>query len=203
MTRLSLILITFFMLQACGGDDTVTPTDASISKDTSLSDATQDGKVGVDGGDAGAKLDGSDGAVADDGASADASDGSVADAGAGVYTAYKSSGGYDRVVIFKADTVRDVCFEVRLIAPGSGSGGLTLPSQWNFDSAKVTHDAKACVQLYGGNAQSWPVASQSGTISWAGYMPSTLDIDVTLNFSGQPAWAPSSELLKQATIPVP
>lgn len=175
-------------LQACGGDDTVSPADAG-GKDSAVSDASHPDVIS--GQDAGA-----DASLPQDSSIAEAS----ADAGAGTYTAYKLIGGLDRVVIFKADAVRNVCFELRLIAPGSTSGGLTLPSMWSFDSAKVTHDATACAKQYMGAAQTWPVASQSGTVAWTGYLPNTLDVSVTLVFSGQPGWAPSSELLSATNV---
>ena len=189
MRTLAFVLLSF----GCGGADAVAVVDSGGADAPGLDSSKVD--ASTDGG-------GTDASVVD-GAGVDASDASTTtDAGAGTYTAYALIGGYDRVVIFKADPQRNLCFELRLVAPPQSSGGLTLPSMWGFESAKVTHDSAACVKQYMGAGQTWPVASQSGVVSWVGYLPKTLDIDVTLVFSGQPNWAPAAESLKAAAIVV-
>lgn len=181
----------FLLVLGCGGDS-VSAADAG-----GVDALGTDSKVDSSATDSGADTSVADGSVVD------ASDASMTpDAGAGTYTAYALIGGYDRVVIFKSDPQHNVCFELRLVSPPQSSGGLTLPSMWGFESAKVTHDSAACVKQYMGAAQTWPVASQAGVTSWAGYLPKTLDIDVTLTFSGQPNWAPATEQLKATALVV-
>ncbi len=178
----------FLLVLGCGGDAVLAPDAAGVDAQAKLDAAVTDG--------------GADTSVVDGGI-ADASDSSMtADAGAGTYSAIALIGGLDRVVIFKSDPLRNVCFELRLINPPHGTGGLTLPAMWGFESAKVTHDSAACATQYMGTADTWPAASQTGVVSWAGYIPKTLDIDVTLTFSGQPNWAPSKELLKATAVVV-
>lgn len=122
----------------------------------------------------------------------------------GDYFAWGILGGYDRIVVYKKDTVRDLCFAVRIVMPSAASGGIKLPGGWGFEAAGVSQGAAAC-----GTGPVSPVSTQSqtGIIAFTttpqNPYPSTLDIDVILTFAGgSPSWVPPSEKLSAMGLPV-
>jgi len=109
--------------------------------------------------------------------------------------------GIDRVRIVKR--VAATCFLVDLESPPSGgNGGLTLPANWGFASARTVQPADAC--LGGTIARSYDATSQSGTIRWParGPQPTIDEISATLVFASPPAWCPASETLSATNVPV-
>jgi hypothetical protein len=113
-----------------------------------------------------------------------------------VYSGYYIPAGLDHVLLFKADTVRNLCFIVSLAAPYSMTGGLMLPATWGLEQAGAYNDAAACVASYSGGAQHVATTSQSGSISWPGPgAPKMVDINVTLTFPTGAAWVPPQESL--------
>lgn len=150
-----------------------------------------------DAGDAGGKDAAADSGAKDTGPSdTGAGDGGVWNG----YYAYGRSG--NRILIYKADAQRDLCFTIRLIT-GPNLSALTLPSNWNVEASGVFRAAAACNPQYMGTADYLPTLSSSGTISWQGAsIPVVIDqLDVTLSFAPS-MWAPSDEMLKATNLPV-
>ncbi len=176
------------------------------SSSAALPDASGDATMSADAGSDGSN----DATVKDSGDSAmdsplladTGSDGPKPDAGPGTYTAYYIPGGYDRVVVFKADPMRKLCFEVRLRYPDNVTSGLTLPSMWGLESAGIYDDDQACVKFYLGGATFVAATTQTGTIAMQGMPPTKLDIDVTMTWQGAPMWVPPSEKLATMALAV-
>jgi len=148
---------------------------------------------------------GGDGA-AKDGAGDGAKDVAAPDSGPGDggmwdgYYAYGRSG--NRVLLYKADAARDLCFTVRLTT-GTNLSALTLPMGWNVEASGVFRAAAACNPQYMGAADFLPTLSLSGTVAWTGGgLPAIVtQLDVTLNFAPS-MWAPSSEMMQTTNLAV-
>jgi hypothetical protein len=125
------------------------------------------------------------------------------DTGQGTYSAHPIIGGLDRIVIFKADGARDVCFVIELVETAGLPSGLTLPQGWGLERAGAYHDAAACVRDYLGGAQLLAATAARGRVDWQGVgTPSAIDVAATLTFDNPPSWAPSSEPLAATALPV-
>jgi hypothetical protein len=164
-----------FALVACGGDDTanIKPPASDASTSEGGGDSANVGEAGTD---ASVPLE---------------------------YSAYHLPGVYDRIQVFGKDTSRNLCFKIQLVNPSGTTGGLILPmGGWGLEYAQVTHDAAACVSAYTGSADTSMPDSQTGSVSWTGSSPTTLDVDATLKWLAPPAWVNSSEHLKATGVPV-
>ncbi len=129
------------------------------------------------------------------------------DGGSGVtYEAAGIAAALDRIVIVKADPSLDICAGVRLVHPGESMAfGITAPDTWAVELAYVTHDAYDCA------AVPFPVdtvmsTGGSGGVTWtidAGEIyPTSLDIDVTLEFTPEEEWVPDSVRMVADDLPV-
>ena len=126
----------------------------------------------------------------------DASDGST-------YAAYAIVGGLDRVRVAKTIAGGATCFAIDLVQNGTQNSGLTLPSGWGFEMALAMQPGAACNPAYtGAPGQSRQTTSQSGTISWTGSFPTTLDVNATLAFTNPPSWCPPSEGMLATNVAV-
>ena len=120
------------------------------------------------------------------------------------YFAYALLGGTDRILVYKKDVARDLCFTIRIMEPSQASGGLSLPPPWGLELAGVSHGAAACGP---GPMNLAPAQSQTGSIAFTptsqSQYPTTLDVDVTLTFAaGSPPWVPATEKLGAVGVPV-
>jgi hypothetical protein len=119
------------------------------------------------------------------------------------YAAFAMIGGLDHLRITK--TVGGTCFAIQLVSPGTGSGGLTLPSGWAFESAQAMQPGLACDPRYLGPVMNiFMASSQSGAIAWqgSGVPQAVQNVQVTLVFAGNPPWCPPSEVASASDIPV-
>jgi hypothetical protein len=131
----------------------------------------------------------------------DARDGAAADAtpAPGAYSAAVIHGGYDRLVIVKFDQARRLCIRITLVGNDSASVlPLHLPDTWQVESAGATAATDACAA----GAQPAPAVvaatSGSGSVSWSGLVPCSVDVDVTLVF-GAPG-LPTQEILRVGAL---
>jgi hypothetical protein len=112
-----------------------------------------------------------------------------------------------RFAILKASPTRNLCFRVFVVL-GSGTGlpGIT-GSGVIVESAVVTHDAADC-QLPAGPppmpaGATHPVVSGMGSVSMVQSTAGcTTTIHAKLVLSGQPPWAPPSEMLDADALPI-
>jgi hypothetical protein len=119
------------------------------------------------------------------------------------YAAFAMIGGDNRIRITKNAGM--TCFAIQLVSPGTGSGGLTLPNGWAFESAQAMQPGLACDPRYlGPVTASFQATSQSGTITWqGGGVPQAVQsVQVTLVFAGNPPWCPPSEVVSASNVPV-
>lgn len=184
----------FIALMACGCGTTL--------PDAVAVDASSDGAAGSDGSadtSADAPNDVATDSASDAGAGGDAS----LDAGPGTYAAYGLIGGLDRVRVAKI--VGGTCFYVQLVSPSSINGGLTLPNNWGFESARAVQPAAACNPAYlGPISNTFDATGQSGTIAFSGNgIPATIQsVTATLTFANNPLWCPPSEAFSATNITV-
>jgi hypothetical protein len=127
---------------------------------------------------------------------------SSTDAGPGAYAAYAIIGGLDRLRIAK--TVGGTCFYIQLVSPNTMGGGLTLPQNWGFESARAVQPAAACNPSYlGPITNTFDATSQSGTIQFPSISPKTVtSVMATIVFANNPMWCPPSETFSATNIPV-
>jgi hypothetical protein len=120
------------------------------------------------------------------------------------YSAFAIIGGLDRLRITK--TVGGTCFAIQLVSPPTaGNGGLTLPTNWGFESASAMQPGLACDPRYLGPISNvFEATAQSGTITWQGNnLPQSVQsVQVTLTFGGNPPWCPPSEVASAMNVPV-
>jgi hypothetical protein len=127
-----------------------------------------------------------------------------ADGGAGpvIYLGCRSVGGYDRVVVSKRDTGRNLCFNLVLFdAPGSAQPDLALPANFRLEGASAG-PASACPSRV---AQAVPATQITGAVSQvAGGLgtPTSVSVDVTLSFAPNDAGAPPAERLSAGYVDV-
>jgi hypothetical protein len=108
------------------------------------------------------------------------------------------AGGLDRLVIMKSDPARELCFRITLVSPSASPPMLPieLPDTWRVESAVLLPTAvcepratpAGFVRATGG----------SGRVSWSGFCPRTLDVDVTLTFAPGDRIPASERLLSPA-----
>ena len=117
------------------------------------------------------------------------------------YTAFPLATGVARYVIFKADTVRDVC--VRIIVEGLDSGmyAISTPPGWWVGKAEITNHASDCELVNGTPPAPKDTAVQASAASGAlsdakpppGPFPCQVSIHATLTFPAGPSWVPATE----------
>jgi hypothetical protein len=125
----------------------------------------------------------------------------------GVYTAYDLFTNVSRVVVFKADTQRNICVRITLAEGNSGSGGnfrVEMPLGWAVERAQITDHASDC-SITSAGAPPTPAgnvleaAGAQGKIEFigdAGTDPCSLFIHASLAFDpGGFKGAPTTELL--------
>jgi hypothetical protein len=135
----------------------------------------------------------------------DTSGGAQCGAG-GEYAAVNLFTGAPRAALLKADEVRDLCFRVVVITFAGGTLGLTLEPGSGVESAEVTDHASDCLPWGGGfppppAGSSFPATAATGTLS-VGADPCDIEVHGTLFFEGAPPWAPASETLEAAGVPI-
>lgn len=125
------------------------------------------------------------------------------------YSAQLWLGGLDHLIIFKADTVRNVC--VRLFAdwPMQNAPGFDFatPPEWGVSHADITNQASDCTDW-----QNPPAGDVVGATGGAGILhwevpqglwyPCELDIDAELTFPATAPWVPDVEPLQAAAAPI-
>jgi len=112
-------------------------------------------------------------------------------------------GGYDRLVVSKRDTARDLCFNVVLFDnSGTPTAGLTSPQNFRLEWASVG-PASACPSRF---PQSTSATQTTGTITQtagAPGVPQAVDVDVMMSFgAGNDAGAPATEVLRARGVGV-
>ena len=112
------------------------------------------------------------------------------------YVGCRYVGGYNRIVVAKRDTARNLCFNLALVESPTGQPppGLTLPQPYAVQSVGVG-PASACPTMGAlPTLASQVVGSVSfvtlGADTWGG-----ADVDVTMSFGSNDAGAPPSEQL--------
>src|SRR5689334_13383185 len=119
------------------------------------------------------------------------------------YAAFGMPGAQNHLRITRA--VDTTCFSIQLVSPGTGNGGLTLPSGWAFESAQAMQPAPACDPRYlGPISHLFEASSQTGAIAWqgSGVPQAVQSVQVTLTFANNPAWCPPSEVATASNVPV-
>jgi hypothetical protein len=128
------------------------------------------------------------------------------------YSARFVAGGYDRIFIYKADRLSDVCVTLIVRSPAMGGTSnpamsIELPLRWQVERSMELRGAAAC--------GSWPpVASGilaragSGRVTWAsaggGHLwcgAGGVDVDVTLTFGANASELPETAILSAKVIP--
>ena len=116
--------------------------------------------------------------------------------GSVTYVGCRYVGGYNRIVVAKRDTARNLCFNLALVESPSMQPppGLTLPSPYAVQSAAVG-PASACPTMGALPTKASEVVGSvsivpQGTDTWGG-----ADVDVTMSFGSNDAGAPPSEQL--------
>ena len=108
------------------------------------------------------------------------------DAGASAisYVGCRYIGGYDRIVVAKRDTSRDLCVNVVLIdGTTPAPAGLTLPRSFTLDSATVG-PASACPTMGRLATVGGPVTGSVVSTSDASSLPSAVDVDIHVTLPG-------------------
>jgi hypothetical protein len=104
--------------------------------------------------------------------------------GAISYVGCRYIGGYDRIVVAKRDTSRDLCVNVVLInGPADASAGLTAPPGFTLDSATVG-PASACPTMARLATAGGPVTGSVVSTSTPGSVASTVDVDIHVTLPG-------------------
>ena len=112
--------------------------------------------------------------------------GACGDGGTGAisYVGCRYIGGYDRIVVAKRDTSRDLCVNVVLIdGTTPAPAGLTLPPTFTLDSATVG-TASACPTMARLPTVGGPVTGSVVSTSDGGSLPSTVDVDLHVTLPG-------------------
>lgn len=125
-----------------------------------------------------------------DGDDAPAVDGSVSDAplpGEVTYQAWGIISGYNRVLITRADPVRDVCAGLVLIEPGEPAFDITLPEGWGVEHSFAYLGAAGCHESRFVPDTASLASAGSGTVT-LGQALSTVSVDVVLSFASP--WVP-------------
>ena len=140
-------------------------------------------------------------APASDSSGFDAPGGADAPTGPGNYSAVVVHGGFDRLVIVKADPARNLCFRLTLRAPDTDSAlPLRLPDSWQVESAGATEGADDCAAGTLPPPSVSAASGGSGSVSWIGELPCLVDVDVTLLFDTP--GLPREEILRvRALVP--
>jgi hypothetical protein len=104
--------------------------------------------------------------------------------GAISYVGCRYIGGYDRIVVAKRDTSRNLCVNVVLIDGGTPPpAGLTLPPSFRLDSATVG-PASACPTMAKLATEGGPVTGSVVSTGDASSIPSTVDVDIHVTLPG-------------------
>lgn len=124
------------------------------------------------------------------------------------YSAYYWPGGLDHILLWKADTTNNRCFEVHIAWPYTNSPGfnVTLPAMWGVVNAMVTDNAQDCAPNANPMGQTFSATSAMGTADWmvqpGMYAPCFVDFQLSLAFAGAPGWVPPTELLDATMVTV-
>ena len=112
-------------------------------------------------------------------------------------------GGYDRVVVSKRDTARNLCFNVVLYDnPGTPTAGLTSPQNFRLEWSSVG-PASACPARFPQSTSATQTLGMITQTSGGVGVPQTVDVNVTMSFgAGNDAGAPTAELLAATGIDV-
>lgn len=124
------------------------------------------------------------------------------------YLAYMYIGGYDRLIIQKADPVAGRCTSIAIVhlhdmvTPGVE---ISTPLDWSIERITIEPDLQYC--KVGNTLPNSEIQSMSavGTVSWTDDMwgwPALVDIDVTLTFVQDEPWKPAEEVLFAVDLPV-
>lgn len=124
---------------------------------------------------------------------------------AGAYTALNMVTGAPRMALLKRDDVRDLCFQLQLVA-SAGSVVDLGDSMGNVEVARVTNDADDCTPW----EPSWPPPPQGAVVEvtkLAGTLvitepPCEVSIDAIMSFADDVAWTPDVEALKVSDLPI-
>ncbi|HEY0139057.1 MAG TPA: hypothetical protein VGB85_33450 [Nannocystis sp.] len=129
--------------------------------------------------------------------------------GSGEYTAFyvpPGNGQYTRIVVRRVDVEENLCATVGFISlPEIEEGyAITTPAMWAAEWAFVQQEGTDCLSVYQLASEPADAESGLGTVTWPQDVacPPTVDIDVTLKFASEPAWAPAEVQLKAEGIAV-
>jgi hypothetical protein len=139
-----------------------------------------------------------------------ATTGGVSTGGAsGDYTAFYLPGEnsmYRRILVRKVNVAAGLCTTVILISPPitNESFTITLPPMWGVEGAVVQQAAADCLTVWQLPAEAGFAELGAGSAAWSQETPcpSTLDIDVTLEFKQEQPWEPVKDALQASGIPV-
>lgn len=137
-------------------------------------------------------------------AASSSSGGSTCGAGECAYFAMSLVTGAPRLAVLKADEVRDLCFQLVLIA-GSGEQ-VVLSSSPNVETARITSSASDCVPWGAGfppepTGEVVDATGLVGTLSVSA-PPCSVAIAATMSFDAPPSWVPQAEALEASSIPM-
>ena len=122
----------------------------------------------------------------------------------GTYTACALATALDRIVVFKRDEMRGLCFAFTLVHPASGGFpgfSVSTPPSWGVEGGWVSNEPNDCVPFPQSGAERAHATAGSGFATWPiddaapWQAPTSLEIDVTLTFPPDYPWVPPTERL--------
>ncbi|MFO0614671.1 MAG: hypothetical protein U0414_18945 [Polyangiaceae bacterium] len=136
--------------------------------------------------------------------SSSASTGTGTCEGCGTYQAINLVTGAPRMALLKRDDVRDLCFQLVLIAGAGSVVDLGSPPGGFAEIARVTHDADDC-EPWVGVVPPPPMGEVFDATSLGGKLsisqpPCTVEVDAVMTFTNGPEWAPAAEELTASGV---
>lgn len=138
------------------------------------------------------------------GSSSSASSG-AGGAAPGAYFALNMVTGAPRMALLKRDDVRDLCFQIQLVASAGSVVDLGSP-MGNVEVARVTNDADDCIPW----EPSWPPPPQGDVVDATKLQgdlvisapPCAVSFDAIMSFEDDVAWTPETEILVHSDLPI-
>jgi predicted pyridoxine 5'-phosphate oxidase superfamily flavin-nucleotide-binding protein len=124
---------------------------------------------------------------------------------AGEYAANFIAGDPNHLSVRKANIEGDWCTTITFVSPqdmGPLEYDVTLPATWRVQSALIHQGAADCLSFSGFPGEPTMAVSGTGTASWAGACPTTLDIDLTIAFPLEQPWIPPGVLMQSGSVAV-
>jgi len=113
-----------------------------------------------------------------------------------VYTAFNLNNAIPRFVIFKADTVRNVCSRIYVEANDAMIVDIQASQGWSVFKAEITDNANDCVLLNGypvsPSGEHFDAMEGTGSLAINGTAMCSVNIHAKLSFAaGSPSWVPA------------